>query len=68
MNRRRNIALVTFAILAVIWLFMVGHGTWGFVRPHDSHAKFVDVLHTLVWIAFLVSGWRVYTVFRRRRA
>lgn len=68
MDTTRKAAVITFVIVAAAWLFMVMHGTLGFERPHDAHAKFVDALHSLVWIAFLVSGWRLYTAFRNRRA
>ncbi len=68
MDTRRKTAIITFVIIAALWLFMVMHGTLGFERLDDAHAKFVDVIHTLVWIAFLISGWRLYAALRTRRA
>lgn len=68
MDTTRKTTVIIFVIITIAWIFMVTHGTLGFERPDDAHAKFVDVLHSLVWIAFLVSAWRLYTALRSRRA
>lgn len=68
MNTTRKTAIITFIIITAIWIFMVMHGTFGFMPPHDTHAKFADALHALIWIAFLVSAWRLYIALRSRRA
>ena len=68
MTKQKRDTTIIFVILSIIWLFMVVHGTLGFVPPRDGHAIVVDCLHTLVWAAFLYSAWRLYQVWFKRTA
>lgn len=68
MDTTRKTTIIIFVIITAAWLFMITHGTFGFERPDDAHARFVDVLHSLVWIVFLVSAWRLYIPLRSRHA
>ena len=59
-------ALIFFAVMAILFVFVLVHGTLGFVKPVEGHDVFVDVLHGAVWLAFLYAAWRLYAAFRGR--
>lgn len=60
-------AALTFAFIAVLWIIAVVHGTLGFMRPDNAHNIFGDIVHFLVWLAFLYSGWNLIATVRARR-
>ena len=64
MPDKRKITVILFVLVALAWVFVLLHGTLGFVPNDDSHAVFVNVLHGLVWAAFLYAGWRLCASFR----
>ena len=58
-------ALILFAVMVILLVFVLVHGTLGFVPMNDGHDVFVDVLHGAVWLVFLYSAWKLYAAFRR---
>lgn len=68
MTKQKRTTAIAFAILLLLWIFMVLHGTLGFEPPRNTEAILHDCFHALIWAAFLYSAWKLYQVWFKRTA